>query len=423
MTLSGLMSGIVASVYNAGIYTYSSAVALASLKSEKAAKLRRGERRALSHIANCIEKNDEGSKWIWIHAASLGEFEQGRPLIEMIRRRKPELKILLTFFSPSGYEVRKDYQGADCVAYLPFDTPAKARRLVKLVKPEMAIFVKYEIWRNYLTALHESGIPAYLISAHFRPDQVFFRRWGGWYRDLLRMFTRIFVQEDDSLRLLEKIGLTEAEIAGDTRFDRVTDIMRTTRSIPALERFTAGQERVFIAGSSWPQDEEIYLPTLRKNVGRIKTIIAPHEFNPRRLQELIAAAPGRCVLLSQTDENPALADDADCIIIDCFGLLSSAYRYADVAYIGGGFGAGIHNLNEAAVYGIPVIFGPKHQKFVEAHQLIEAGGGFTISSAEDFEARMTQLSNESIRLDCGQKAGAYIKSKLGATEKVFNAIF
>lgn len=423
MKISRIGAGIAESVYNAGIHAYSAAVAAASLKSDKARKLHRGERKALSHIAEWMEQGGEDSRRIWIHAASLGEFEQGRPLIEMIRRERPELKILLTFFSPSGYEVRKNYQGADCVAYLPFDTPANARRLVEIVQPDMAVFVKYEIWRNYLKALHDRGIPAYLISAHFRPEQLFFKRRGVWYRNQLKMFSRIFVQEEDSLRLLSEIGITQAEAAGDTRFDRVTDIMRTTRRIEALEHLKAGGAPVFIAGSSWPQDEEVYLPFLRENIGKMKAVIAPHEFNPRRLEALRKSCGGKCLLLSETEANPALAADADCIIIDCFGLLSSAYRYGDIAYIGGGFGAGIHNLNEAAVYGIPVIFGPRHQKFVEARELIASGGGYSISSAEEFEQVMLRLADEKERHESGSKAGAYIKSKLGSTPRIFRALF
>lgn len=415
-------------LYSFGITSYGLAVRLAAIRNEKAQKLSAGQKEIWNTLDSKIDKN---ARYIWIHAASLGEFEQGRPLIEKLKKERPEYKIILTFFSPSGYEVRKNYELADCVCYLPFDTPRRVRRFLYKVNPEIAIFVKYEFWRNYLEELYRRQIPTYLISAVFRKDQFFFKKRSAWYSYWLRWYTRFFVQNEESRRLLEGININNVDVFGDTRFDRVADIRSKGREIPLLQRFTrrgeTGHVPVMMAGSSWPADEEIYAGWFDKHTD-IKLVIAPHEFNPDRLRKLKSQFGDKCVLLSEAEQEPSIVDDARVLVLDCFGLLSSAYAYCDVAYVGGGFGAGLHNINEAAVYDVPVIYGPNNSKFIEAREMAEAGGGFPIASQEDFNkvADRLVLNNDvsaSQRKLAGQRAGDYIRSKLGATDKIFNKIF
>ena len=372
---------------------------------------------------------------IWIHAASLGEFEQGRPLIEMIKHEKPEYKILLTFFSPSGYEVRKNYNLADCVCYLPLDTQANVKHFLDIVNPEMVIFVKYEFWRNYLSELNKRKIPTYLISAVFRPDQMFFKSSGKWYAKWLEWYKYIFLQDKRSQKLLNGIGIENTEVFGDTRFDRVADIRSTRKDIPLLEKFTnhsaPDHSPVIMTGSSWPQDEAVYSDWINSHPD-IKLVVAPHEFDYKRLENLKRLFSNGVVLLSELEKDDSLlsrekSDNGttpQVLIIDCFGLLSSAYAYCDVAYVGGAFGAGLHNINEPAVYDIPVIYGPNNLKFIEAREMAESGGGFPIAGKEDFNrvADLLLYSSEE-RKKAGLKAGDYIRSKTGATSKIFNFIF
>lgn len=401
-------------LYTAGIHLYQGALRLAALRVDKAADMLRGRRDTIAALRALPQQGPR----VWLHAASLGEFEQGRPLMEWLRRERPDTRIILSFYSPSGYRVRRDWPGADAVVYLPADTPRAARAFIDTLQPDMAIFVKYEFWANFLFALRDRQIPIYLISGIFRSGQPFFRPWGGLWREMLRCFTRLYVQDEASRRLLASAGTDSVTVAGDTRFDRVTDIMRGVRPIAALDRFCASPQKLtLIFGSSWPADEAVYIPWLKSRRERLHVIIAPHEFNPARLDTLERqlAPELKAVRYSHIKDDPALADGADCLIMDCFGLLSSAYRYARVAYIGGGFGAGIHNINEAAVYGIPVVFGPKNEKFIEARELKEAGGGFPVGGREDYESVMERLLDSGLREKAGHAAGAYIASKLGAT--------
>ncbi|MCM1377538.1 MAG: hypothetical protein NC097_03910 [Clostridium sp.] len=407
-------------LYAAGIALYSAGVSLASLRSHKARKLHEGHKNLLSRIRHAVEPN---KPYLWVHAASLGEFEQGRPIMERFRKAFPEKGIILTFFSPSGYEVRENYDGADIICYLPFDFPLTAKRFVEIVRPETAIFVKYEFWRNYLSELRAHGVPTYLVSGIFRPDQKFFRKGGSWYRAWLRNFTHIYVQDDASRRLLQGVGFDNVTVAGDTRFDRVADIRDCRREIPELREFKCDGRPLFMAGSSWPRDEEVYAPWLRENKG-VRGVIAPHEFDARRIAALKALFPGEAVALSEVRENPAALADARILIIDCFGLLSSAYAYADFAYVGGAFGDGLHNINEAAVYGIPVIFGPKYSKFLEAKELTDLGGAFSIDSESAFHRIADRMLHDPEFLrQRGDWAGRYIQEKLGASDKIFNQIF
>lgn len=420
-------------LYNFGISLFSLGVKVASLRNPKARKMVKGQAATMETLRKAIRP---GEKYVWVHAASLGEFEQGRPLIERLRRERRDLKIVLTFFSPSGYEVRRNYEGADVVVYLPFDTPGNARKFLDAVNPVAAIFVKYEFWGNYLTQLHRRGIPTYIISAIFRPGQIFFKPWGGMFRRWLGYYKTLYVQDDNSRDLLGGIGVYNAVVAGDTRFDRVTDIMRSTVSINGMDLFGLGGHPVIVFGSSWEADEAIYIPWLKNNPD-VCAIIAPHEFDDARLESLrrqLTISPGDTMMLSEYEKLFTPPADGSCglpnpagirvIIVDSFGKLSSLYRYGTIAYVGGGFGHGIHNLNEAAVYGMPVIFGPKHQKFKEAAGLIDCGGGFSISSTEEFNDIADSLVDDHGRLEkAGKAAGDYIRRNLGATDKIFNDVF
>lgn len=420
-------------LYDLGIWIYRQGIRLASGISHnaKARLLDAG----LGDVWERLRTADIYSgKKIWIHVASLGEFEQGRPLIERLRRERPDLRIILTFFSPSGYEVRKNYQQADAICYLPIDTPRNVRRFLDTVKPEMAIFVKYEFWLNYLAELRRRDIPTYLISGIFRPGQLFFKPYGGFYRKALKAFRHLYVQDERSRNLLEKIGIRNVSVTGDTRFDRVTDIMKGVHPHPVLDYFcgrngsdgkdSAGHhDAIFIAGSSWPEDEAVYGEWLHRR-NDVKGIIAPHEFDTQRLKRLLSFFGDSAILLSEAEKDHSAIEDKRILIIDCFGLLASAYSYADIAYVGGGFGSGLHNINEAAVYGIPVIYGPNHSKFIEALEMKKIGGGLAVTSKEDFEKSADRLMDDPKERDrLGQKSGNYIRSKLGATEAIYSDLF
>ena len=339
----------------------------------------------------------------------------------MIRRERPDCHVVLSFFSPSGYEVRHDYAEADAVVYLPFDLPKNAERFIDIVKPEMAIFVKYEFWGNYLSALHRRGIPTYIISSIFRRGQIFFRPWGGMFRKMLRCFTHIYVQDDASRSMLADIGVTNVTVAGDTRFDRVTDILANVKEVAQAEAIAASAKVTVVAGSTWPADERFLLPYFNAH-DDVKLIIAPHEVNEERVAEILAVISRKAVRLSQA--TPEQAAQADCLVVDCFGMLSSIYHFGDVAYIGGGFGAGIHNINEAAVHSIPVVFGPKHEKFKEASDLLTLGGAFSFIDNEGFTKIFDDLTSDTARRhEAGETAGKYIADNLGATRRIFDEIF
>lgn len=403
-------------LYNFGIFCYKHLVASVSHRNPKAGKLTKGQKEIFPYLEKTLDKN---GGYIWIHASSLGEFEQGRPLIETIRRTYPERKILLTFFSPSGYEVRKNYNQVDAVCYLPFDLPGNVRRFLDLVKPQSAIFIKYEFWANYLTELKKRDIPTYIISAIFRPKQIFFRFYGGYFRKMLHCFTRLYVQDENSRKLLDSIGVRNVSVVGDTRFDRVVEISNSTDPNPLLEKFV-GEKFVWVGGSTWPKDEEIILDYFNRHPEQ-KLILAPHEIHEEHLQSIIARL--KRPYLRYTQATGANVADADCLIIDCFGLLSSLYRYGKLAYIGGGFGVGIHNIAEAAVYSIPVIFGPNYHRFKEAINLIDNGGAFPIHDAASFESTIENfISNREALEQAGKSAGDYIKSHSGATAVIFKGI-
>jgi 3-deoxy-D-manno-octulosonic-acid transferase len=402
-------------LYTFALHIYALSVEIASFFNRKARMTRIGQ-----WYTNGIlrKKIDRKARYIWFHAASLGEFEQGRPMIETLRQRYPEYKILLTFFSPSGYEVRKNYDGADVICYLPFDTPYKVRKFLNLANPAVAVFIKYEFWLNYLTELKKRGVKTYLISAIFRPNQWFFRWYGRWYRRALKCFDMLFVQDEDSRNLLAGHGIDHVEVCGDTRFDRVLEIRRNARLLPEVETFIVGSRPILIVGSSWPEDEEIIIPYFNAHP-EIKLIVAPHEIHREHLLYIQSLLNRPSIRLSEACEESLRTND--CLIIDSFGLLSSIYRYGDVAYIGGGFGGGIHNTLEAAVYGVPVIFGPKYHKFREARGLIASGGGFPVDQATAFADCMNRfLSDPESRRRAGMAAGDFVHRNTGATEKILS---
>lgn len=403
-------------IYNLVIYIYLFGVKLAALFSSKPAKMVKGHREVFDILRDKIDRN---ARYIWFHAASLGEFEQGRPLIERIRKEYPEYRILQTFFSPSGYEVRKNYQGADIVCYLPFDTPRNVRRFIEMVNPCMVFFIKYEFWQNYLNTFYKKGIPVYSVSSIFRPNQIFFRWYGKDYRKVLKTFSHLFVQNEVSEKLLASIGVTDVTIVGDTRFDRVLDICTVAKDLPLVKAFK-GNSKTFVAGSSWGPDEDIFIRYFNEHP-EMKLVIAPHVVSDSHLKEIMEKVKRPCVRYTEaTEEN---VSKADCLIIDCYGLLSSIYRYGDISYIGGGFGVGIHNVLEAAVYGIPVIFGPNNKKFREAQHLLEKKGGFEINDYEEFKRLMDRfLTDNSYLQQAGNAAGDYVKNNSGALEKIMKAI-
>ena len=408
-------------MYSLIIHLYAFFIELISPFHKKARLMRLGQWKTNGILR---EKIDRNAKYIWFHASSLGEFEQGRPLIEKIKAEHPEYKILLTFFSTSGYEVRKNYGGADVVCYLPFDTPYRVKKFLELSKPVMAIFIKYEFWDNYLSELKRRNIPVYIVSAIFRKEQLFFKWYGGMYRKVLSYFTHIFVQDDASRELLSKYGVTNVSVFGDTRFDRVQDVYKNTKQVPMVDLFVnnnrSDNQLTMVAGSSWQQDEEVYLNYFNEHP-ELKLIIAPHEIHKDHLMHIESMLKRPSIRLSEATEKDIKGKS--CLIVDSFGLLSSIYRYGDLAYIGGGFGAGIHNVLEAAVYGIPVIFGPKYQKFKEARDLLQVGGAFSITDEKTFESKMEELSTYRDLLEAaGAAAGDFVKSNIGATNRIIASI-
>lgn len=439
-------------MYNIAIYIYLIGVAIGSLFNKKIKKMWRGEREAVDLLK---EKVDPTAKYVWFHAASLGEFEQGRPLIEQLRATHPEYKILLTFFSPSGYEVRKNYEGADIVCYLPLDTIRNARRFLRAVHPVMAFFIKYEFWYNYLHILRHRGVPVYSVSSIFRPGQVFFKWYGRNYAKVLHCITHFFVQNEVSLQLLKGIGIDEATVVGDTRFDRVLQIKEQSKELPIVEAFKGingkGEAcndelsedackrvlskdacngnlsengckgcKVFVAGSSWQPDEDIFIRFFNDHPDW-KLIIAPHVIGEDHLAYILDKLQMKAVRYTQATEQSAA--EARCLIIDCFGLLSTIYRYGEIAYVGGGFGVGIHNVPEAAVWGVPVLFGPNNKRFQEAQDLLACKGSFEVTDYDSFNTIISRLiSDDKFRHQCGEASANYVKSRSGATDIIMKSV-
>ena len=401
------------------MYVFAVCAYIAALFNKKVRKLVKGHFSTFNTLKAKIGPND---RVVWFHAASLGEFEQGRPLMERLRRSHPEYKILLSFFSPSGYEVRKNYEGADCVCYLPFDTWDNARVFVKFAHPEMAIFIKYEFWENYFRNLRKKNIPVYSVSSIFRPSQHFFRWFGT--ANTLRYVSHFYVQNEESKRLLASVDIKDnVTVAGDTRFDRVLDIRRQAKELPIVDQFVHGGQAkyVLVAGSSWQPDEDLIIPYFNAHP-ELKLVIAPHVISESHLQEIEGKL--KRPFLRYTDATEDSVGKVDCLIVNCFGLLSSIYRYGQIAYVGGGFGVGIHNVPEAAVYGVPVMIGPNNKKFREAQALLKLGGCVEITDNQSFNATMDRfLTDESFLLESGKKAGDYIAKNAGCADIVFKDIF
>ena len=442
-------------LYNIAIWFYALGVRVAALFNRKVRLMWQGEQEAYAKIEAGLV---DGDRVVWVHAASLGEFEQGRPLIEKIRRENPEYKILLTFFSPSGYEVRKNYGGVDVIAYLPLDTLGNARRFVGLVKPEKVVFVKYEFWLNYLRELRGRGVDTYIISAIFRKEQVFFKWYGGLFREGLKAFKKLFVQNEKSKELLKEIGVENVVVAGDTRFDRVADVVSMAKKLDVVEAFVGMRNEelgvrslpVLVVGSSWGPDEELLARYINERAGKMKMIIAPHEVSEERIKELTEKLSCKWVLYTNaqcTMHNAQLGETRDvrhetrdrlritdkifnsqlstlnsydCLVVNTIGVLSSVYQYGQVAYIGGGFGVGIHNTLEAAAWGMPVVFGPNYNKFQEAKELIECGAARSISNYEECAKALDEFFE--MNEEASKAAGLYVASHTGATKLIHNCI-
>lgn len=384
----------------------------------KAKRLVEGQAKALQAVREWRQSISATEHVLWIHVASVGEFEQVRPIIERLRKKGDQRKILLTFFSPSGYEMRKNYPLVDLVLYLPFATRRNARNWLAALQPEMAIFVKYEFWPAYLKALKKNNIPTYLISAIFRPSQLFFKPWGRWYRKLLLCFNHIFVQDQASAQILFRHKITDVTVAGDTRFDRVLEVKQSLTPLPALEAFASdGFSKILVAGSTWPTEEEMLARYVRER-GDVRLVLVPHELHDQHFKLLYQLFEGR--YLRYTEAKITDLHHSSILLVDTMGLLSSIYHYGQVAYIGGGFGAGIHNTLEAAVYGMPVVFGPKWQKFREAHGLIQAGAAISVKNYKQLAAALDFVFDQQLAM--GQKAHDYVQSELGATETILNTL-
>jgi 3-deoxy-D-manno-octulosonic-acid transferase len=405
-------------LYHILIHVYYFLVLIASAFNPKARLWIKGRIGWRKRIRNW---NMAGKPVIWFHAASLGEFEQGRPLIDKIRENHTKCSILLTFYSPSGFEIRKNYPGADLVMYLPLDTSYNARLFVKLVNPIATVFIKYEFWHFYLRELHHTKHPVYLISAIFRPGQAFFKWYGAWFRKNLLYIDFFFVQDKDSAHLLDRIGLTNCKISGDTRFDRVKALAETAKNIEIARQFSAGHD-CMVAGSTWPEDEEFLTRLINESDAKVRFIVAPHEITASHIHQLTSRITRDYILYSRATMQ-AEYNGKQVLIIDNIGMLSSLYRYGQVAYIGGGFGKGIHNILEAAAFGIPVIFGPNFGKFREARELLSRGGAFNIKNYEDLRTLLNELSsNPEIYNKSALAASLYVSENTGATSVIFDLL-
>jgi len=439
-------------LYHLAIHCYVLAIRIAAIFNPKARQWIRGRRGIFNELIQKLSgERLANSRCVWVHAASLGEFEQGRPIIEQIKQKYPDTKIILTFFSPSGYEIRKDYGGADFVFYLPADTPRNARRFLDIVQPDLAIFIKYEFWYNYLNTLKLRHTPTLLVSAIFREKQIFFRPYGQFFKRMLTCFEHVFVQDNFSLELLQKNNLTHASVAGDTRMDSVYQLSQNPKQFPLIEAFK-GENDLLVCGSTWREDEVWLLDFLNKTQssppptakggdfslrerlsaslspplegagGRTvqKTIIAPHDISESHIQYILSNLKIKAVRYSQA--NLETIQEAEVLIIDNIGMLSSIYQYGKWAYIGGGFGASIHNTQEAFVYGLPVVFGPKYHKFKEAVDLLAEGGGFVVHSRAEFGTVFEKLQDENTYKTASKICLDYVNQNKGATAKIMSYI-
>jgi 3-deoxy-D-manno-octulosonic-acid transferase len=405
-------------LYKLSVGAYASVIKVASVFNPKAKLWVNGRKGLLEKIRFIVSNQDRP---IWIHCASLGEFEQGRPIIEAIKKDFPSKKILLTFFSPSGYEIRKKFPLADYVFYLPIDSPANAKDFIEAVNPVLAIFIKYEFWNNYFTALHKKSIPLFLASAIFRKEQPFFSWYGGFWRGMLHKTTYIFVQDEASYSLLKGIGISHVSVAGDTRFDRVLEASENLKSFPHVKNFCANS-KVLVAGSTWIADEQILAEIMKISPKNVKFIIAPHEVDESHLQQMKKQLNGLDFVLF-SELNKSVKQDCQILIIDNIGMLSQLYQYADLAYIGGGFGSGIHNVLEPAIFGLPIMIGPKYHKFKEAVELISKGSAFVVNNKSEAISTFNDLMIDSSKTAAmGLISKNYVLDNIGATDKIMEKI-
>jgi 3-deoxy-D-manno-octulosonic-acid transferase len=401
-------------LYNLVLLLMRAGYRIAALFHNKARAFVTGRKDVFAKLGDFFRQNH--AQVVWVHCASLGEFEQGRPLIESLKKEYPQTKILLTFFSPSGYEVRKNYDQADLVCYLPWDSATNAERFIFTVKPTLAVFVKYEFWHHYAKALKRHNVPLLSISSIFREEQMFFKPYGGFYRGILKNFSYFFVQNETSLRLLKSIGIEACAVAGDTRFDRVYAVVKQGGEIPIARQFKSDQ-KTFVVGSCWPEDFEVLAPLINEN--RIKFIIAPHEITETFMTAMESSLQVKSIRFSQAAGKPL--EDYQVLIIDNIGMLSRLYRYGEFAFIGGAYGKGLHNILEAACYGVPIFFGNKdYEKYQEAVDLINRGGAFEVSDYTDLKAKYEMLNlPEPFLLAC-DVTRLYVEENLGATEKIMH---
>lgn len=405
-------------LYNIGIKIYYLLILFASLFNLKAKQWINGRKHWRNNWVN--RKIDTS---IWFHFASLGEFEQGKPLLEACKNKFPDKKIVITFFSPSGYEVRKNSPLGDYILYLPLDTKKNATDFISIFKPELAFFNKYEFWYHFFKILNKNQIPFFVTSAIFRPDQQFFKKLGGFNRKIIRFATHFFVQNQESANLLASIGLNNYTISGDTRFDSVNNLSNKIQKLPVIEKFK-NSSPLIIAGSTWQEDEMLLADFIHKKLDGWKVIFAPHEIKEEKIAALAQLFKGNAITYSELIKNPDGGEKYNILIINNIGMLSSLYTYGQIAYIGGGFGAGIHNTLEAATWGLPVIFGPHYKKFQEAKDLIEIGAGFTINDASQLEKILNSLIEDKVyREECGSKAKQYVKNHIGATDIIMKKVF
>ncbi|GGD46851.1 3-deoxy-D-manno-octulosonic acid transferase [Muriicola marianensis] len=401
------------SLYNLLIYITWQFLKIAAYFSPKLTLFVKGRQEVFGYLKENIRK---GERLIWVHTASLGEFEQGLPVIKALKSTYPQHKVLVTFFSPSGYEVKKNSREADLITYLPVDIRRNTRKFLELTRPEIALFVKYEIWPNYLKELNLREIPAVLISGRFTPDQVFFKGYGGFMRKALRKFSHYFVQDERSVQLLERLKINDVTLSGDTRFDRVSEILERDNTLRFMDDFK-GKDLCFVLGSTWPEDEALLIPFLQDPPPGIKFLIAPHDIKEAHLSSLREKLPGNALFYTNMEnQDPSRYD---ILVLDTIGLLTKVYSYADLAYVGGGFATGLHNTLEPAVFGIPVITGPKYQGFAEAEELVALGGITVVDSPDTFAAVVRDLlSNENTRERQGKINTDYVALRKGATRKI-----
>ena len=405
-------------LYDIGVALYARIVAFVALWNKKAKQFAEGRKNIFERMAQAISADD---RVVWMHVASLGEFEQGRPILEEIRSKYPDRKILLTFFSPSGYEIRKNYAGADYIFYLPVDTPSNVTRFLDIAHPELAVFVKYEFWVNYLNELKRRGIRSYLVSAIFRPNSVFFRTYGTMWREALDAFEQMFVQNEESRELLHSIGFDNAIVAGDTRFDRVASIAKAAKPVEMVAAFK-GDSKLFVAGSTWGPDEDILLPLINANPD-IRFVIAPHEMEESRINKILQSVRGGAKRYTECDAQTDFSS-TQMLVLDTIGILSSVYGYATWSYIGGGFGVGIHNTLEAATFGLPIAFGPKYEKFKEARDMVALGAATSVTSAEELATWFAPLRDDEAYLSkVSAIAKDYTAKNQGATALFMKVAF